>query len=167
MDGIRAKAPGGFVRSPREGWQREVDVSKVLRGLSYIGIVIGAIAVWVAFVSLFSQIAPSYAYEDKYGPGANYFTIIIVVVVGLVCILKPFADLPMASLFGMIGGIALGIISLTYLPTARIALAFGVSVTWVYVIFVLVIGTIIALLVKFWMRGIIAIAKFLLTRPLP
>ncbi|HMF32912.1 MAG TPA: hypothetical protein VKK79_15930 [Candidatus Lokiarchaeia archaeon] len=165
--GYERKRQGGFVRPTKENWQKEVDVSSVLRGLSYIGIVIGVLSMWVGFVSLFRNIPPSFAYAKNFPTlGNNYFTIGMLIVLGLVCILKPLGDLPWASIVGLIAGIALGILTASIIPTDTIANAFGISVAWIYLIIIIVIGTIVGLLFKFWVKGIMGLAKLLSYPPI-
>jgi magnesium-transporting ATPase (P-type) len=168
--GYEKKRQGGFVVPTKEGWQRDVNVSSVLRALSYIGIVVGAICIWAGFVSLFGNIPPSYAYAVNFptGPhsGNNYFTVGMLIVLGLVCVLKPLGDLPWASLIGLIAGVVLGILSLSFIPVAALAQAFAINVAWIYVIVILVIGTIVGLLFKFWTKGIMALAKILSYPPI-
>ncbi len=159
--GYERKRKGGFVRIQKEEWEREVTVTKFLRVLSYVGIFIGVITVWAAFDGLFNDIPPSYAYRDVTANANNNFTSIILIILGLVCILKPLSDVPWASLVGLIGGIALGIWALTYIPVEKIAIVFGIDATWVYLLVFIIIGTLVGLAFKFWTGGITALAKFL------
>jgi magnesium-transporting ATPase (P-type) len=168
--GYERKRQGGFIAPTKEGWQREVDLPSVLRGLSYIGIVVGAISIWAGFVSLFGNIPPSYAYAANYptGPhsGNNYFTVGMLIVLGMVCVLKPLGDLPWASLVGLIAGVALGILSLSFIPVAVLASAFSISVAWIYIIVILIIGSVVGLLFRFWTKGITGLAKILSYPPI-
>ncbi len=164
--GYERKRKGGFVRIQKEEWEREVTPSKVLRILSYFGILVGILVVWAAFDGLFSNIAPSFAYRDNPANGtvpngANYFTSLVLIILGFVCILKPLSDVPWASLVGLIGGIAIGIWAMSYIPVDKIALIFDWDPRWIYVAVFIIIGTLIGLMFKFWTGGITGLAKFL------
>ncbi len=167
--GYERKRKGGFVRIKKEEWEREVTVTKVLRILSYVGIFVGVLTVWAAFLGLFGDIPPSFAYRDNpvnleagaTAVGNNNFTSIILIVLGLVCILKPLSDVPWASLIGLIGGILLGIWALSYIPVDKISYILEVDARWIYLVVFIVIGSLVGLAFKFWTGGITALAKFL------
>jgi len=169
--GYERKRKGGFVRIQKEEWEREVNVTKFLKGLSFVGIVIGVLAVWAAFVGLFNDIPPSYAYADNVANlpsgaetvGNNNFTSIVLILLGLVCIMKPLGDIPWASLVGLIGGIVLGILTFTYASTTfdKFAYVLEIDVVWLYLVAFIIVGTIVGLAFKFWTGGVAALAKFL------
>jgi hypothetical protein len=90
----------------------------------------------------------------------------MLIVLGLVCILKPLGDLPWASIVGLVGGVALAIVSLSFIPVAQLATALSINVAWIYLIVIIVIGTIVGLLFKFWAKGIMGLAKILSWPPI-
>ncbi len=159
--GYERKRKGGFVRVQKEDWERDVTPSKVLKILSYFGIFVGVIVVWAAFDGLFNNVAPSFKYAEINGANANYFTSVVLIILGLVCILKPLSDVPWASLVGLIGGIILGIVVMGYLPVAKIAYIFNIDARWIYLVIFILFGTLIGLMFKFWTGGITGLAKFL------
>ncbi len=164
--GYERKRKGGFVRIEKEEWQRDVKVTKFLRILSYFGIFVGVIVVWAAFDGLMNNIAPSFKYaanpaNGELPNGANYFTSVVLLLLGFVCILKPLSDVPWASLVGLIGGIALGIMAANTIPLGKVAYLFEIDVRYLYIGIVIICGTLLGLMFKFWTGGIHALAKFL------
>ncbi|MHA1730979.1 MAG: hypothetical protein ACTSU5_03505 [Promethearchaeota archaeon] len=172
--GYSWKRRGGVFHASKESWAEDIDPTKVLRGLSYIGLFLGLLIVVAAVVGLIRDIPPSAAYAEKqlncdfYSEtcvGNNNFTSILLIVLGLVCFMRPIADVPWASILGLLAGSA-----------AAIALAFFVPIpdhvtTWKYwkyalIVIFLVVSVVVGLAFKFWTNGLAAFSKFLSWPPI-
>ncbi|KKL55916.1 hypothetical protein LCGC14_2250620, partial [marine sediment metagenome] len=96
--GFEKKRRGSFTKRKVE---EEFDVTKFLRGLSYIGLILGIFVVWSGVMSLILDIPPSFQYRDVTENGANHFTSIFLIVIGIAILFFPIKDLPLASLLGL------------------------------------------------------------------
>jgi len=147
----------------------EFNVTKFLRILSYIGIIVGVFCIFSGAVSLLRNLPPSFKYEELYGPnaGANIFTSISLIVIGLICFLKPINDLPWAGIIGLIvGGIITFFIAISVPDQLVEVIAVFIDPRWVLGILFVLIVAIVALTVKFYISGLMAISKVLSWPPI-
>lgn len=123
--GSDAKRRGGVVRRSKEEYTGGLDPSTLLRALSYVGLVLGLLITVAAVVGLVQDVPPSAAYAretlgcDFYAEtcrGNNNFTSLVLVVLGLVCFLKPVSDVPWAALVGLLAGTAAAVLLAFVVP---------------------------------------------------
>jgi len=164
--GFEKKRRGSFTKRKVE---EEFDVTKFLRGLSYIGLVLGVFVVWSGVMSLILDIPPSFQYRDAAIPpnGANHFTSIFLIVIGIAMFFFPIKDLPLASLIG------LGVATVTVIGIALIVPDWAVNLIagvinpkWILVIIFIIITIVVAISVKFYIGVLKAISKFLSWPPI-
>jgi hypothetical protein len=147
----------------------EFNVTKFLRILSYLGIIVGIFCIWSGAVGLLRNLPPSFKYEELYGPnaGANHFTSISLIVLGIVMFLKPINDLPWAGIIGLIvGGVVTFLIAIAVPDQLVQVIAVFIDPRWVLGILFLLITAIVALSVKFYITGLMAISKVLSWPPI-
>ncbi|MHA1392096.1 MAG: hypothetical protein ACTSRZ_01230 [Promethearchaeota archaeon] len=156
--GYERKRKKGFIRIKTEDWE-ETDVTKFLRAMSYIGIILGIIMIWSAVVGMINDIPPSFKYADKFpGEGYDLVTSISLIIVGLVCFFKPINDLPWAGLIGLFAGIASGVIVTLSLPPELTA---NPDMKYYIIGFGILVATLVGVALKFWIGSIQMISRVL------
>lgn len=163
--GFERKRRGSFTKKKAE---EEFNVTKFLRGLSYIGLVLGIFVIWSGMVSLIMDIPPSFKYEEvNPGEGSNHFTSIFLIVIGLVMFFKPIADLPLSSIIGLIAGTATAIVIALIVPDSVVQLIGGlINPKWVLVIIFIIVAVIVGLTAKFYLGTLQKMSKFLSWPPI-
>lgn len=110
------------------------SAGKVLKGLGYLGIFIGALLLATGAVVLFDQTAS----VEVWG---------LLFVTGLGLVLKPLSKVPFSALLGLVVGLAC--VGLLYLYFPLPSTVFGVSSIWIYLGVFLVPALIVFLIFKF------------------
>ncbi|KKM82946.1 hypothetical protein LCGC14_1314390 [marine sediment metagenome] len=168
--GFEKKRRGSFTKRKVE---EEFDVTKFLRGLSYIGLILGIFVIWSGVMSLIYDISPSFEYarlnpgEDPFNGEANHFTSIFLIVIGIAIFFFPIKDLPLASLLGL--GVATAtVIVIALIVPDNVATWIGgfINTKWLLVIIFIIITVVVAILVKFYIGVLKAISKFLSWPPI-
>lgn len=164
--GFERKRRGSFTKRKTE--EIEFDVTKFLRGLSYLGLVLGIFVVWSGAIGLIRNIPPSFKYDEvNPGEGANHFTCIFLIIIGITMFMKPISDLPLSSIIGLLAGTATVIIIAILVPDSAVELIAGViNPKWLLVIIFIIITVIVALTVKFYVGVLKTISKFLSWPPI-
>jgi hypothetical protein len=163
--GFERKRRGSFTK--RKAEVEEFDVTKFLRGLSYIGLVLGIFVIWSGAVSLIMDIPPSFKYRDITADEANHFTSIFLIVIGLVMFFKPIADLPLSSIIGCIAGAATAIVIALIVPDSMVQLIGGfINPKWVLVIIFIIVAVVVGLTAKFYLGTLQKMSKFLSWPPI-
>ena len=107
LSGLMAITWLGFERKRRGSFTKrkveiEIHITRFLRGLSYLGLVLGIFVVWSGAIGLIRNIPPSFEYRDVTEDAANHFTCIFLIVIGIVMFMKPISDLPLSSIIGLL-----------------------------------------------------------------
>ena len=71
--------------------EKKFDATKFLRGLSYLGLILGVFVIWSGVMGLILDIPPSFQYRDITGDHANHFTCTYLIVIGIVMFFKPIS----------------------------------------------------------------------------
>ena len=167
LSGLMAITWLGFERKRRGSFtKRKVEiefvVTRFLRGLSYLGLVLGIFVVWSGAIGLIRNIPPSFEYRDVTEDAANHFTCIFLIVIGIVMFMKPISDLPLSSIIGLLAGTGTVIIIALLVPDGAVELIAGViNPKWLLVIIFIIITVIVALTVKFYVGVLKTVSKFL------
>ncbi|MHA2009113.1 MAG: hypothetical protein ACXACO_15925 [Promethearchaeota archaeon] len=162
--GFERKRRGSFTKRKAE---EEFDVTKFLRGVSYIGLVLGIFVVWSGVMSLILDIPPSFEYREVTEDSANHFTSIFLIVLGITMFFKPISDLPLASIIGLLAGTATAFVIALLVPDWAVNLIAGViNPKWLLVIIFIIITVVVAISVKFYIGVLKAISKFLSWPPI-
>jgi pimeloyl-ACP methyl ester carboxylesterase len=152
----------GFVKPKNEAWERD-KVSRILKIIIYIGILLGLISIITAIVTIVLEIPPSYAYRDNPGPHSrgntfDWLTSISLLVMGLAMFIKPLEDVPIATIIGLGAGAAVSLLLGLLLPAELMQ---NTVMKWILIgIFVIVTSAVGAML-KVWVDGIEFVAKVL------
>ncbi|GAG33394.1 unnamed protein product, partial [marine sediment metagenome] len=142
-------------------------VTKFLRGLSYIGLILGIFVIWSGVMSLILDIPPSFQYRDITEDGSNHFTSIFLIVIGITMAFKPISDLPISSILGLIAGTVTAFVIALLVPDWAVTLIAGVvNPKWILVIIFIIVTVIVALTAKFYIGSLQKISKFLSWPPI-
>ena len=155
------KRRGSFKKRKTESW--EFDVTKFLKGLTYIGILVGIFSIMSGIGELILDEPPSVAYAAANpGVGRSLFSAILLIVFGLFTLLKPLNDLPIASVVGLIIASTASIIVCLLIPDVLVQhIAIHFDPKWFFIILFIIILAIVAILVKFYIAGIMRISKII------
>ncbi|MFW9824203.1 MAG: hypothetical protein ACFFE4_14760 [Candidatus Thorarchaeota archaeon] len=162
--GYERKRRGSITKRKAE---EEFDVTKFLRGLSYIGLILGIFVVWSGVVSLIMDIPPSFQYRDITENGSNHFTSIFLIVIGIAMFFKPISDLPLSSILGLIAGTVTAFVIALLVPDSVVTLIGGVvNPKWLLVIIFIIVTVVVGLTAKFYIGTLQKISKFLSWPPI-
>ncbi|MFX1304958.1 MAG: hypothetical protein ACFE9X_16505 [Promethearchaeota archaeon] len=163
--GYERKRRGSFTK--RKAAEEKFDVTKFLRGLSYIGLILGIFVIWSGVMSLILDIPPSFKYRDITANEANHFTCIFLIVVGIVMFFKPISDLPLSSILGLIVAAVITFIIAIIVPDGVVQWIAGfINPKWLLVIIFIIIAVVVALTAKFYIGTLQKISKFLSWPPI-
>ncbi|MFX0034314.1 MAG: hypothetical protein ACFE9I_01575 [Candidatus Hermodarchaeota archaeon] len=163
--GYERKRRGSFLK--RKSGVEKFDITKFLRGMSYIGLVLGIFVIWSGIMGLILDIAPSLRYEEvNPGEGANHFTCIFLIVIGIVMFFKPISDLPLSSILGLLAGTATAFIISLVIPDSIADLVGTKVLKWTLVIIFIIVTVIVGLTSKFYIGTLQKISKFLSWPPI-
>ncbi len=158
----------GYERKRRGSWtkrkteEEKFDVTKFLRAMSYLGLILGVFVIWSGVMGLILDIPPSFAYRDVTEDGANHFTCIFLIFVGIAMFFKPISDLPLSSILGLLGGAAAAIIVALLVPDGVVQWIGGfINPKWVLVIIFIIVAVVVGLTAKFYIGTLQKISKFM------
>ena len=162
--GYEKKRRGSITKRKAE---EEFDTTKFLKGLSYIGLILGIFVVWSGITSLIMDIPPSFQYRDITENGSNHFTSIFLIVIGITMFFKPISDLPLSSILGLIAGTVTAFVIALLVPDWAVTLIAGViNPKWILVIIFIIVTIVVALIAKFYIGSLQKISKFLSWPPI-
>ncbi len=163
--GYERKRRGSFLK--RKAEVEKFDITKFLRGLSYIGLILGIFVVWSGAVSLILNIPPSFQYRDVTKNAANHFTSIFLIVIGITMFFKPISDLPLSSILGLLAGTVTIFIIALLVPDGVVQLIGGfINPKWILVIIFIIVTVIVGLMAKFSIGTLQKVSKFLSWPPI-
>ncbi|MHA1673664.1 MAG: hypothetical protein ACTSYI_08545 [Promethearchaeota archaeon] len=152
----------GWIRKKKDEWEMD-NVSRFLKFIIFLGIVLGLINIITAIITIWGNIPPSFAYRDNPIPDAqNHYdllTSISLLVMGLAMFIKPLQDVPIATIVGLVVGAAVALLLAMFIePTGFVS---DTTLKWILVIVFVAITSIVGALLKVWVDGVEAVAKFL------
>jgi len=159
--GFERKRRGSFLKRKSDE-EKESILSKslriVLRIISYAGVIVGILDIWAGAMGLILDIPPSF----KYSGGADHFTCIFLIVVGIAMFFKPVKDLPLTSLLGLIAGSASVFILAILVPdSVKVNIAVFINPKLLLIIIFIIVTALVAMVAKFFIKIPQAISKFL------
>jgi hypothetical protein len=159
------KRRGSFKTRKSEDW--DFKVTKFLKGLTYLGFLVGLFTILTGAAELMFDRPPTNRYEDVTENAVNIFTAIMLIVLGILTFVKPGNDLPLASLFGLVAASAVIVIITLVLPpeVEQVIGAFINFRLFLFIVFIIIFA-IIALIIKFYTSGFMAVSKALSWPPL-
>ncbi len=150
-----------FKKRKTETW--DFDITKFLKGLTYIGFIVGLLCIISGVSGLMFDIPPSVAYAD----GRNLFTSILLIVFGILTFVKPANDLPLASIVGMLAATLVVVLLALLIPQTVVDLiAVFINPKILLAIIFIIIFALIALTAKFYTAGFMAVSKAISWPPL-
>jgi hypothetical protein len=162
--GYERKRRGSFTKRKAEG---EFAVTKFLRGLSYLGLILGIFVIWSGIMGLILDIPPSFKYDEvNPGLGANHFTCIFLIIIGIAMFFKPISDLPLSSILGLLAGTATAFIISLIIPDPVAELVGTKIIKWTLVIIFIIVTVVVGLTAKFYIGTLQKISKFLSWPPI-
>ncbi|MFW9973383.1 MAG: hypothetical protein ACFFDF_24580 [Candidatus Odinarchaeota archaeon] len=162
--GYERKRRGSFTK--RKAEVEKFDVTKFLRGMSYLGLILGIFVIWSGVMGLILDIPPSFQYRDITANEANHFTCIFLVFVGIAMFFKPISDLPLSSILGLLAGTATAFVVALVIPDSIANLLGTTIVKWALVIIFIIVTIIVGVTAKFYIGTLQKISKFLSWPPI-
>jgi len=154
-----------FKKRKVEDW--DFDVTKFLKAITYIGFIVGILALISGFSGLMFDIPPSVAYATTSEPSRNLFTSILLIVFGILTFVKPANDLPLASIIGVLAATLVIIILTLAIPQQLVdVIAVFVNPKIVLAIIFIIVFAIVALTAKFYVKVFMTISKAISWPPL-
>ncbi|MFX1311197.1 MAG: hypothetical protein ACFFHD_01110 [Promethearchaeota archaeon] len=152
-----AKRRGGFKKRKTEDY--DLKVTKFLKGLTYLGFIVGIFGILSGVGGLILDIKPSVAFI---GDGRSIFTSIFLIVIGVFTFLKPLNDLPIASVVGILAASAVGIIVSSVIPDVLVQhIAIHIDPKLFFIVLFIIVFAIVAILVKFYIGGLMTASKII------
>ena len=142
----------------------DFKITKLLKVLTFLGFIVGFLAIIVGIAGLINQVPPSPALE-----GRSYFTSILLIVLGILTFLKPANDLPLSSMIGLLVATILTIVVIFLIPSTLSKLYYTVEVLELQVILVivfLVIFSLVAISAKYYSKLLMQISKVISWPPI-
>lgn len=163
--GYERKRRGSFLK--RKVDDSEFNITKFLRALSYLGLVLGIFCVWSGAMGLILNIPPSFKYAEVTANGADHFTCIFLIIMGIVMFLKPVSDLPWSSIIGLIAGTVTVVIISLIVPDSVVKLIGNfINPKWILVIVFIIVSVIVSLVAKLYIDVLMLISKILSWPPI-
>lgn len=161
--GYERKRRGSFTKRKLEEGEK-VDISKFLRVLSYLGLAVGIMDIWAGAWGLILDIPPSFRYL---GTGANHFTCIFLIILGIGMFFKPIKDLPLSSILALIAGSASVFILASLIPPGiEENIAYWINPKLLLFIVFIIVTALVAITAKFFIGIFQWISKILSWPPI-
>lgn len=158
--GFERKRRGSFFKRKSDS-EKSSTVSKLLRFISYFGVIVGILDIWAGAMGLILDIPPSF----KYGaitPNADHFTCIFLIVVGIAMLFKPVKDLPLTSMLSLIAASATVFILALLVPNSVVTfITPWINPKLLLIIIFIIVTVLVALIAKFFIKIPQTISKFL------
>ena len=162
--GYERKRRGSFTK--RKADVEKFNITKFLRGMSYLGLILGIFVIWSGVMGLILDIPPSFQYRDVTADEANHFTCIFLIVIGIAMFFKPISDLPLSSILGLIAGSATAFILALVIPDSVTNLLGTSVVKWALVIIFIIVTIVVGLTAKFYIGTLQKISKLMSWPPI-
>jgi len=154
-----------FKKRKVEDW--DFNITSFLKWLTYIGFIVGILALISGVAGLMFDIPPSVAYATTSENSRNLFTSILLIIFGILTFVKPANDLPLASIIGVLAATLVVIIIALAIPQQFVdVIAVFVNPKIVLAIIFLIVFAIVALTAKFYVKVFMTISKAISWPPL-
>ncbi len=152
------KRRGSVKKRKVEDWN--FDVTKFLKILTYLGLVIGIFGLLSGVGGLILDQAPSVAYAANTQDAKSLFTSIFLIVLGTLTLLKPLNDLPISSVIGILLASLVVVVVVLAIPDQLVqVIAVFIDPRIVLAIIFVLVFAIVALTVKFYIGTLMSISK--------
>jgi len=152
------KRRGSFKERKVKDW--DYKITMFLKVLTYLGFLLGIIAIITGVAGITLNEPPSVAYGASVSNSVNYFTAIVLIIVGVFTFLKPANDMPIATIIALLAGAAIVIVlSIIIPPKAYQLLDVFVNAKVVFLVIFIIIFSLTAVIVKFYSDGLMKLSK--------
>ena len=152
------KRRGSIKKRKVEDWN--FDITKFLKFLTYLGIVIGIFGLLSGVGGLILDQAPSVAYAVNTQDTKSLFTSAFLIILGTLTLLKPLNDLPISSVIGILLASLVVVVVVLALPEKLVlVIAVFIDPRIVLAIIFIFVFAIVALTVKFYIGTLMSISK--------
>ena len=153
-----AKRRGSVKKRKVEDWN--FDVTKLLKFLTYFGIIVGILSILSGVGGLILNQAPSVAYASNTQDAKSLFVSIFLIIVGVFTLLKPLNDLPISSVIGILLASVVVVIAAAAIPDQVVqVIAVFIDPKLLLIIIFVIVFAFIALTVKFYIGVLMGISK--------
>jgi len=157
-----AKRRGSVKKRKVEDW--DFDITKFLKGLTYLGILVGILCILSGVGGLMYNIPPSARFQSG---EVSIFTSAALIILGILTFLKPMNDLPIASIVGLLAASAIVAILVMVLPSQVYeVLDIFIDAKIFFIVLFFIIFAIVALTAKFYIGGLMKISKVISWPPI-
>ncbi len=153
------KRRGSFKERKVKDW--DYKITKFLQVLTYLGFLVGIIGIITGVSGIMLNEPPSLAYAGNFNT-VNYFTSILLIIIGIFTFLKPANDMPIATIIALLAGFAVVIVLSIIMPlSSKVAQIIDVFVSAkvVFIVIFIIVFSFTAILVKFYSAGIMSLSK--------
>lgn len=159
------KRRGSFKERKVEDWN--FDITKFLKFLTYLGILVGAFSLLSGVGGLILDQPPSVAYASNTQNAKSIFTSAFLIIAGILTLLKPLNDLPISSVLGiLLASLVVVIVALAIPDQVVEVIAVFINPKLLLVIVFILVFAIVALTVKFYIGALMTISKAISWPPL-
>lgn len=159
------KRRGSFKERKVKDW--DYKITMFLKVLTYLGFLVGIVALLAGVAGITLNQAPSVAYAASVNDSVNYFTSIILIIIGIFTFLKPANDMPIATIVALLAGSALvAVLSIIIPPKAYQLLDVFVNAKVVFLVIFIIVFSLTAVIVKFYSDGLMKLSKAISYPPL-
>lgn len=152
-----AKRRGSVKERKVEDW--DFKLTKFLKVLTYLGMVVGVLALLSGVSGLMYNIPPTSTFPTGQ---VSIFTSVLLIILGILTFLKPMNDIPIASVVGLLAGSAVVAIIVMSLPAdAYTLIGLWIDPTLFFVILFIIVFAIVALTAKFYIGTLMGISKII------
>ncbi len=152
------KRRGSVKKRKVEDWN--FDVTKFLKILTYLGLVVGIFGLLSGVGGLILDQAPSVAYAANTQDAKSIFTSIFLIILGTLTLLKPLNDLPISSVVGILLASLVVVVVVLAIPDQLVqVIAVFIDPRIVLAIIFIFVFAIVALTVKFYIGTLMSISK--------
>jgi len=153
-----AKRRGSVKKRKVEDWN--FDVTKLLKFLTYFGIVVGILSILSGVGGLILDQAPSVAYASNTQDAKSIFVSVFLIIVGVFTLLKPLNDLPISSVIGILLASLIVVLAVSAIPDQLVqVIAVFIDPKLLLLIIFIVVFAFVALTVKFYIGVLMGISK--------
>ena len=155
-----AKRRGSVKKRKVEDWN--YDVTKLLKFLTYFGIIVGILSLLSGVGGLILDQAPSVAYASNTQDAKSLFVSIFLIIVGVFTLLKPLNDLPIASVIGILLASIVVVVAASAIPGQVVqVIAVFIDPKLLLIIIFIIVFALVALTVKFYIGALMGISKMI------
>jgi hypothetical protein len=152
-----AKRRGSVKERKVEDW--DYKLTKFLKVLTYLGMVIGVLSLLSGVSGLLYNIPPTSTFPSGQ---VSIFTSILLIILGILTFLKPMNDIPVASVVGLLAGTAVVAVIIMALPgEAYLIIGLLIDPTIFFAILFIIVFAIVALTAKFYIGTLMGISKII------